>query len=72
MSFESAREGANLKRSEVAEIIGTTRVTVYRWERGINEPDISTMRQLAKLYGCSVDDLVTANPTPPRDQAKTA
>ena len=58
MSFREARKKRNLTQKEVAEKLGTSRVTVARWECGINNPKLNTIRKLAKLYDCTTDELI--------------
>jgi transcriptional regulator with XRE-family HTH domain len=31
---------------------------VYMWESGKASPKLANLQKLAKLYGCSVDDLI--------------
>ena len=63
MRLEEYRLKKGLSRNQLAEKIGTTRVTVFRWEKGINEPDYATLLALASILNCTVDDLI-GNPTP--------
>ena len=58
MGFRDVRKNCNLTQKEVAEKLGTTRVTVARWECGINSPRLKTIKKLSKLYGCSTDELL--------------
>ena len=58
MSFKEARIKRNLTQKEVAETLGTSRVTVARWECGANNPRLDTVRELAKLYDCTTDELI--------------
>lgn len=58
MSFKEARKKRNLTQREVADILGTSRVTVARWECGVNNPKLKTVRELAKLYNCTTDELI--------------
>ena len=58
MSFREARRKRKLTQKEVAEKLGTSRVTVARWECGFNNPKLSTVRELAKLYNCTADELI--------------
>lgn len=60
MSFREVRQKCNLTQKEVAEKLGTTRVSVARWEIGIANPRIETIKKLAKLYQCTIDELVNA------------
>ena len=59
MSFKEARIKRNLTQKEVAETLGTSRVTVARWECGVNNPRLDTVRELAKLYDCTADELIS-------------
>ena len=59
MSFKEARIKRNLTQKEVAETLGTSRVTVARWECGVNNPRLDTVRELAKLYECTADELIS-------------
>ena len=59
MSFKEARRKRNLTQREVAETLGTSRVTVARWECGVNNPRLDTVRELAKLYDCTTDELIS-------------
>ena len=58
MSFKEARRKRNLTQKEVAERLGTSRVTVARWECGFNNPKLATVKKLAKLYDCTTDELI--------------
>jgi transcriptional regulator with XRE-family HTH domain len=58
MRIERGFSGAAL-----ASIMGTTRGTISRWENGTRSPsDGATLRRLAQILNCTVDDLI-GNPT---------
>ena len=63
MGFKEERLKSGLTQKMVAKTLGTSRVTISRWESGVNEPDLDTIRKLSRLYGCTTDDLL--NPTLP-------
>lgn len=63
MGFKEERLKSGLTQKMVAKVLGTSRVTISRWESGVNEPDLDTIRELSRLYGCTTDDLL--NPTQP-------
>lgn len=46
-NIKKARNIANLTAEELASLLGVTKVTVYRWESGEREPDLSTLRAIA-------------------------
>ena len=52
-----AREASGLSRESVAEIIGRSYVTVYRYENGEIPPSAPMLGWLAKLYGVPVAEL---------------
>ncbi len=58
------RKELGLSGEKVAEVLGTTRVTVSRWESDTSEPDDRTKIALAKLLNTSVAYLIgeTDNP----------
>ena len=58
MSFKEARKKRNLTQKDVAQKLGTSRVTVARWECGINNPKLNTVKKLAELYDCTADELI--------------
>ena len=58
MSFREVRKKHNLTQKDVANKLGTSRVTVARWECGFNNPKLETLKKLAKLYGCTTDELI--------------
>ncbi len=58
MSFREIRKKRNLTQKEVAQKLGTSRVTVARWECGANNPKLNTIKKLAELYKCTADELI--------------
>ena len=48
-----------LTQRDLADQIHVTFQTVSKWENDENEPDVSTLRELAKLFGCSLDFLLS-------------
>ena len=56
--LKSLRVKQGLTQKDLADQLHVTFQTVSKWENDENEPDISTLKELAKLYGCSVDYLI--------------
>lgn len=52
------RQENSLTQKDLADKLHVSFQTVSKWENGENEPDISTLRELAKLFDCSVDYLI--------------
>lgn len=54
------RKHANLTQLQLAEKLNYSDKSISKWERGEGIPDIYVFMQLAKLYGLSVNDFLTA------------
>jgi len=59
MSFKSARKEAGLTQKEAAAALGVHQSAVALWETGKNGPTVAKLRDMAKLYGCTVDELLS-------------
>ena len=64
---ERRLRGAIPTQCEVAKILGVTESSVSKWERGLSKPRADKLPALAKLYGCSIEELL-ADTT--KDQAQ--
>lgn len=47
-----------LTQKDLADLLHVTFQTVSKWEKDENEPDIQTLRELAKIFECSLDSLL--------------
>lgn len=52
------RKRVDLSQEELAEKCGVSRQAVAKWEKGEALPDIYTVARLAKLFDCSIEDLI--------------
>ena len=52
------RENKKLTQKEVAEILGVEAATISKYESGLIEPSLTSIKLLAKLYDVSVDELL--------------
>lgn len=59
MSFLSARNKAGLSQAAVAERFGIAPASVSQWETGKTMPKADKLKEIAALYGCTVDELLT-------------
>ena len=57
--LKKLRTDKSLTQKDLADQLHVTFQTISKWENDENEPDISTLKELAKLYDCSVDYLIS-------------
>nr|DAG70356.1 MAG TPA: SOS-response transcriptional repressor [Caudoviricetes sp.] len=50
--------------------MGVTRIAVYFWEDGTCAPAVKRLPELAKLYGCTVDELLAGDETEKQERRK--
>ena len=55
------RKEHNLSQEQLAEKIGVSRQAVSKWERAEASPDTDNLIALAKIYGVTVDQLLTGS-----------
>lgn len=58
MSFKTQRKKAGLTQMEVAKALDISDAAVCQWESGETMPTAKRLLEIAKLYGCTVDDLL--------------
>ena len=59
------RQEKQLSQEELARLLGVDRSSVARWETGSNNPRMEKLIALARIFGCSLDELVQENQTAP-------
>lgn len=57
--IKKLRTEKNLTQKDLADRLYVTFQTVSKWENDENEPDVSTLRELSKLFECSLDYLLS-------------
>jgi len=57
MTVREMREERGWSQFELAGRIGVTPSAIYNWERGKNEPRLSQLRALSRVFGVSMDDI---------------
>jgi len=56
--IKSLREQNKKTQEDLAKYLGVAPQTVYKYEKGINEPDLSTTQKIADYFGITVDELL--------------
>lgn len=69
MGFRKARINAGLSVAEVIKKLGVSDAAVYMWETGETMQTGKRLPEIARLYGCTVDDLLQPDGTTDRDKA---
>lgn len=62
LQLKAYREQAHLSQDDVANAIMVSRQAVSRWETNKTYPDIDNLMSLSKLYGISLDELLSESP----------
>ena len=57
--IKKSRIDKGLTQKDLSDKIHVTFQTISKWENDENEPDVSTLRELAKLFDCSLDYLLS-------------
>ena len=59
MNYKARERRKKLKmtQAELAEKLGVRQSTISQWESGISVPRADKLPQLARLLGCSIDEL---------------
>lgn len=57
-AIRDRRTALNLTQEYVAEQLDVSRQAVSKWENGTSDPSTSNLFALAKLFGCSVEELL--------------
>ena len=58
MNFKQHRVSNNLTQEQVAQDVGVQRTTGAMWESGQSRPRAELLPKLAKLFGCSIEELL--------------
>ncbi|MBO4975995.1 MAG: helix-turn-helix transcriptional regulator [Bacteroides sp.] len=67
LSFKKARERSGLSQNQIATALNIDQSAVSLWESGKTHPRAKLLPTLAKLLGCSIDDLLSEDGKPPGD-----
>ena len=58
MRLKQLRAGSGYTQKSVASLLGVNQSTVALWETGKTMPRASLLPRIAKLYNCTVDELL--------------
>ena len=61
MGIRTIRLSKKLTQDRLANLVGVARTTVNMWESGAAMPRADKLTELAKVLGCTIDDLMKAD-----------
>lgn len=61
--LRAARENAGITQKEAADALGVTLQAISSYERAVTRIDVESLGILCRLYGVSVDNVVSGSPT---------
>ena len=62
MSFKKERERSGITQVQIAAALNIDQSTVSLWESGKTHPRAKLLPKLAKMLGCTVDELLAPDP----------
>lgn len=57
--LQNLRKSRNLTQEELAEILFVSRTAVSKWESGRGYPNIDSLKEIARFFSVSIDDLLS-------------
>lgn len=64
MNFRGERKKAGMSVDEVCAAMHVSRYAIYMWESGRELPRARKLSELARLYGCTIDELFKEEENP--------
>ena len=68
--IQKIRKENHLTQQDLADKYGVTYQAVSKWERGINLPEISLLKQISKDFNISIDDILEGELSPKKINKK--
>ena len=65
------RKKSKMTQSELGDKLNISAQAISKWENDTSEPDISTLRKLADIYGITITDIIDAENKANETEAKT-
>ena len=63
IGFREARVKAGMSVAQVVDKLSVSDAAVYQWETGVTMPTAKRLIEIAKLYGVTVDELLSEQNT---------
>lgn len=62
--IKDLRVAIGMKQSDLADKLNVTQATVSGWESGRRTPDLESVRRIAEIFNCSIDELLGNDKAP--------
>ena len=56
------RKKHNLTQSELGEMLNVTPQAISKWENGLSEPDLGTLRKMCEIFNVTTDEMLGVDP----------
>ena len=63
-TLKKLREDKDLSQAELAQLLGVDQSAVCLWEKGKTMPRVNVAIRLAKILGCTLDEIYQAKADP--------
>lgn len=70
-NIKSYRKSAGLSQCELAERLNVSNRTISSWEIDRTKPSIDDVNKMVKIFGCTIDDIVSTTIEEISDQERT-
>lgn len=60
MTIKEYREELGMTQAQLAAALGVAQNHISRWERGTVNPSADTLRKMAEIFSCRMDDITPA------------
>ena len=61
MNLKTKRKQMRMTQKEMGQLLGITQVSYGNYELGKRQPKPETLKKMARIFGCSVDELLEDN-----------
>jgi len=58
MGIKKMRQKRGLTQKNLAELLGVKQSHISRWEAGTYQPNATTLKKMAEVLNCRIDDLI--------------
>ena len=69
-TLANLRKNAGMTQGELGAKLNISAQAISKWENGISEPDITTVKKIADIYGVTVNDIVDPEGSPKANAVK--